>query len=106
MTSDQEVSRYRATSKLASDVGGTHDYNYEGKVLVRRCRISRDGYDDRGRYWGVGAPLYHVMDSETEGNRVDFYIRAYDVAGVRSKIRAAYPGAAPGTRKRKTAARR
>ncbi len=70
MTSDQEVSRYRATSKLASDVGGTHDYNYEGKVLVRRCRISRD------------------------------------VAGVRSKIRAAYPGAAPGTRKRKTAARR
>lgn len=28
-------------------------------VSLRRVRVSRDGYDQFGGYWGIGAPLYH-----------------------------------------------
>jgi hypothetical protein len=32
---------------------------------VRRIRLSSQGYDRSGRYYGTGAPLYSVYDSDT-----------------------------------------
>jgi len=33
------------------------------KITCERIRLSKDGYETRGQYWGVGAPLYRVTYS-------------------------------------------
>jgi hypothetical protein len=48
------------------------------RVLMRtiratRVRINRGGYDSRGKYWGVGAPLYRVESADDYG-----FVRAQD----------------------------
>lgn len=38
--------------------------NTTAKLRLSRIRINQGGYDDRGRYWGVGAPLYFAEDDD------------------------------------------
>ncbi len=37
------------------------------KLNARRLHLNRGGYDSRGRYYGVGAPLYEVESKESGG---------------------------------------
>ena len=32
-------------------------------ITCERIRLSKGGYETRGRYWGVGAPLYRITYS-------------------------------------------
>ena len=82
-----------AVFRLKSSIGGHHDENYMGKINVKRVAIDRQGYTRSGEYYGVGAPLFQIVDAETGGDLVDFNIRAGDAAHARSKISEAYPGA-------------
>lgn len=47
------------------------------KLYAERIRINRGGYDSRGKYWGIGAPLFRVSD---EDGQVDEYVRAPNAA--------------------------
>lgn len=82
--------------QLASHWGGNHVHGFTGKIVVRREPLTRDGYTKGkyGRYFGVGAPLWHVTDYET-GEDVNFYVRAHDKAAAVALIAGAYPGARP-----------
>ena len=51
-------------------IGG--DKLLSGKVSLTQHRISRDGYDSRGKYWGIGPKLWRASDDY--GN--DYYVRA------------------------------
>jgi hypothetical protein len=33
------------------------------KFTAARVRLTKGGYDSRGKYWGVGAPLYLVENN-------------------------------------------
>jgi len=43
------------------------------QLRVERIPISRQGYDSRGQYWGVGKPLYYIVDVDTQ---IDVFVRA------------------------------
>lgn len=75
--------------------GGRHENDFRGKMKVSREKISRDGYASGGQYFGRGAPVFRVADAETDGGRVEFYLRGGDSLAVRRLVSAAYPGAAP-----------
>lgn len=79
--------------QISSKWGGKHADGYAGKIIVRRMRIDRQGYADNGQYFGVGAPVFEVMDDETGGGLVQFSLRGGDVASVRKYLSEAYPGA-------------
>ncbi len=34
-----------------------------GRLSLRRVAINSGGYDASGAYWGLGLPLWHVMDA-------------------------------------------
>jgi hypothetical protein len=53
------------------------------RFVVTRIPINRDGYDSRGRYYGSGAPLFSVLDNETEKEEV---VRAANVKAAREKV--------------------
>lgn len=53
------------------------------RVRTERVRLNRGGYDSRGRYWGIGAPLYRVYDDE---GTIDTHVRAQDSAEARRKV--------------------
>jgi hypothetical protein len=36
------------------------------KTSISRVRLNNGGYDDSGRYWGVGQKLYRVDDPSLE----------------------------------------
>lgn len=38
--------------------------NTAAKLRLYRVKINSGGYDERGRYWGVGAPLYFAEDGD------------------------------------------
>lgn len=38
--------------------------NTTAKLRLYRVKIDSSGYDDRGRYWGVGQPLYFAEDDD------------------------------------------
>jgi hypothetical protein len=88
--------------QLASHWGGTHSYGYTGKIDIRREPLTADGYTKGkwGKYFGVGAPLWHVTDYETGGADVDFYVRASDKDAARAIVQDAYPGAKAKGRRR------
>lgn len=44
-----------------------------GKVWLQRVPLSRDGYDARCRYWGVGEPLW-IAYGDDYG--IEVYLRA------------------------------
>lgn len=53
--------------QLQLKYGGRHADDFTGKISVKRERLDRGGYGPDGRYWGVGAPLFRVFDSESDG---------------------------------------
>jgi len=72
--------------------GGTHDLPEDTKALlsVRRVRLNSGGCTSSGRYFGIGAPLYHVTD---EDDAVDFWIRASSRGSALAIVRDIYPRA-------------
>lgn len=60
-----------------------------GKLQLERIRINGGGYDAGGAYWGLGQPLWRVMDQD--GNHKFF--RASDRAAAKASVVADYPDA-------------
>lgn len=46
-----------------------------GKPMVHRIRIDASGYDAYGNYWGIGHPLYCVVDAVYLTNNATGYRR-------------------------------
>lgn len=38
-----------------------------GKVYLRRVPLDQGGYDKGGAYWGIGQPLWEVLDQDGNG---------------------------------------
>lgn len=38
--------------------------NTAAKLRLSRIRINQGGYDDQGRYWGIGQPLFMAEDED------------------------------------------
>ncbi len=53
------------------------------RFTVTRIRLNSGGYDSRGRYFGTGAPLFSVMDNETER---ETEVRASSAKAAREKV--------------------
>jgi hypothetical protein len=63
----------------------------EGKMTLRRVRMSADGaYDSNGTYFGCGEPLYWYAD---EGGNVDAVLRARSREDAKRQVREIYPTA-------------
>lgn len=67
---------------------------------LERVKLDRGGYVasgyQRGRYFGVGAPLFLVSAGDGKGGYVDIqdeYIRAKDRAEAKKMVKARYPDA-------------
>lgn len=66
------------------------------KLYVERIRLNRGGYDRRGRYYGVGQPLYHVTGENTGTEHtsrrlvIDELVRAPDARAARQKVAAKF----------------
>lgn len=56
-----------------------------GKLHVERIRLNRGGYDSRGRYYGVGAPLFHVTGEGSFAD-VDEHVRAKSAKEARNLV--------------------
>jgi hypothetical protein len=71
--------------------GNKHEVGYlvPLKVSVTRIRLNGGGYDRRGRYWGVGEPLFHVVSDYDE---VNTEIRAADRKAAIAQISRWKPG--------------
>lgn len=52
------------------------------RLTATRIRINRQGYDSRGKYWGVGAPLYRVC----EGDEMDVMVRAPSAERAKAEV--------------------
>ena len=61
---------------------------YRGNVSVKKQRLNSGGYDKHGVYFGVGEPLYYVMDED--GIHGD-YLRASCREEAIEKARDIYP---------------
>ena len=70
-------------SRYGAQMGRYSDGTIGPKFRVYRVRLDCQGYDPGGAYWGIGARLY--MAEDKDGNRV--YVRAYDNAEAREKVR-------------------
>lgn len=62
------------------------DLDLSEKLQLQRVRINSGGYDDGGAYWGLGSPLYVVMDRD--GDRV--YFRASGREDAKRIVRESY----------------
>jgi hypothetical protein len=58
-------------------------------IYLERVPLNRGGYDRRGRYWGVGAPLYRYYD---DVGAIDGYVRAHSREEAKAKARYQSPG--------------
>jgi len=71
------------------------------KFSVRREYLNSGGYNDRGRYFGVGAPLFYYQgevlisppDREPYTDLHEGWMRAADREKVKTWVRAMYPQA-------------
>ena len=72
----------RATSPGSAD--------YAGKLTLIRIKISRDGYDPDGTYFGTGEPLFNLSDEDGD---IDRTYRARDRKAAVAQARAWYPHA-------------
>lgn len=63
------------------------------KVHLERVRLDRGGYEvsgyHRGRYWGVGAPLYRYSD---DSGAIDGYVRAASRTEAKERVLYQSPG--------------
>lgn len=60
--------------------------NPTGKVYLTRVRLDRGGYDSRGRYFGVGRPLYLAYSDEYDWSE---YVRADTREQAKEEVRQA-----------------
>ena len=60
-------------------------------ISLRRVKLSREGYNEDGRYFGTGAPLffYHGSDPATSNFG---YLRASSRTAAKAKLRAKCAG--------------
>lgn len=58
-----------------------------GKVHLRRIQLDSGGYDKGGAYWGIGSPLYEVIDQEGNG----FILRAFNRSDAKKQILKDFP---------------
>lgn len=59
------------------------------KVELRRVRVDRQGYDENGRYWGVGPPLFMAEDAEDYRLYAETF-RATDRETAKDRVRRKY----------------
>ena len=71
--------------------GNKHEVGYlvPLKVSVSRIRLNGGGYDSRGRYWGGGAPLYHVA---SDYDSINYELRADCRLSAVAEVARRYPG--------------
>lgn len=60
-----------------------------GRLYLRRVYLNNGGYDRGGAYWGVGTPLYEVLDHDGNG----FIFRAPNRYCAKKQVIADFPGA-------------
>lgn len=53
------------------------------RFVVTRIPLNSDGYTSSGQYYGRGAPLFSVMDNETEREET---VRASSAKAARQKV--------------------
>lgn len=65
------------------------------KVWLRQVRLNRQGYTDRGVYYGVGQPLYIAQweDPDSRWGEEVLYFRAANRAEAREKVMEQVKGA-------------
>ena len=68
---------------------GATDLDTSAPLALHRVPINSQGYDRGGAYWGVGAPLYEVIDQDGDG----FFVRAKDRADAKARIIHTHPDA-------------
>lgn len=54
------------------------------KLYIQRVHLNKDGYPSDGRYFGIGAPLFHYFNDDASVNR---YIRANDREHAKALVR-------------------
>lgn len=61
-------------------------------IGISRVSVDRQGYDRRGRYWGVGAPLFYfeLYDDVTRDEETG-HLRAHSKADARAQLKSKYP---------------
>ena len=62
----------------------------ESALSLRKIPLTSLGYDSRGRYFGVGAPIWHAT---TSFGQVDFTVRAPSRQEAKRIVRETYPNA-------------
>lgn len=75
--------------------------NPDAKVHLERVRLDRGGYDEDGKYWGAGEPLYVYYSDDLEwgpmtghaARGVGGYLRASSRAEAKEEIRRKHPEA-------------
>lgn len=65
------------------------DQNFTGKLSLRRVKLSWDGYDSAGTYWGHGATLLWWWASEDY--KIDGTVWAPTRAAARKRVLELYP---------------
>lgn len=68
---------------------GATDLDTSAPLALHRVPVNSQGYDRGGAYWGVGAPLYEVLDRGGEG----FFLRAENRADAKALVINQYPDA-------------
>lgn len=66
---------------------------YDGsKVSLKRVYLNSGGneFGKYGRYWGIGAPLYHALSDDYE---IDMYTRAMNREDAKKEVLAKFPTA-------------
>jgi len=60
------------------------------KLSLRRVRLNTGGYNEDGRYFGRGEPLFFVHGSDPSTSNF-FYLRAASRAAAKAKLKAKCP---------------
>ncbi len=66
------------------------------KLYLQKVKIDRQGYDGRGKYWGVwapGTPGKHLYNASSDNGDVDLYLRADDRLDAEVQVLKQYPNA-------------
>ncbi len=74
-------------SRMMVDV--RHIVSDAPKFAIARVRVNRQGYDSKGVYFGIGAPVYRF---ERDGWAMN-YVRAESRTAAKAEVRKIHPGA-------------
>ena len=66
-----------------------HSDKEGAKLYLRRIVLDSGGYDSNGTYFGTGNPLYWC----TDGDEIDFVLRASDRNSAKANVLERYPKA-------------